>query len=87
MTICACLTCRPIMPSDVKTTKGCQQRDTGADYEGSFLYAVWYSSKYLQKRERRAQPDELLSEIIRRIRSIEPMDAESMDAEPMEIVD
>ena len=60
---------------------------TGADFEGSFLYAVWYSSKYLQKRERRAQPDELLSEIIRRIRSIEPMDAESMDAEPMEIVD
>ena len=75
------------MPSDLKTTKGCQQRDTGADFEGSFLYAVWYSSKYLQKRERRAQPDELLSAIIRRLRGIEPMDPESMDEEPIENVD
>ena len=75
------------MPSDLKTTKGCQQRDTGADFEGSFLYAVWYGSKYLQKRQRRAQPDELLSEIIRRLRGIEPMDTESMDTEPIENVD
>ena len=75
------------MPSDLKTTKGCQQRDTGADFEGSFLYAVWYGSKYLQKRERRAQPDELLSEMLRRLRAIEPMDPESMDAEAIENVD
>ena len=75
------------MPSDSKTTKGCQQRDTGADFEGSFLYAVWYGSKYLQKRQRCAQPDALLSEMICRLRGIEPMDPESMDAEPIENVD
>ena len=75
------------MPSDLKTTKGCQQRDTGADFEGSFLHAVWYISKYLQKPERRAQPDELLSEIMCHLRGIEPMYPESMDAEPIENVD
>jgi hypothetical protein len=75
------------MPSDVKTTKGCQQRATGADFEGVLRDAVWYSNKYLQKRERRVEADELHTEIIRRLMSIEPIDLQSMDAEPMEIVD
>ena len=84
-----CILARSIacMPSDVKTTKGCQQRATGADFEGTLRDAVWYMNKYLQKRERRVEADELHTEIIRRLMSIEPIDLQSMDEEPMELVD
>ena len=77
------------MPSDVKKTKECQQRDMGAAPRGSLLYAMWYVNKYSQNRLPRGHVDEYLNhiEIIRRLRSTEVMDPESMDEEPIERVD
>ena len=41
------------MSSDLITTKGCQQRDTGADFDsrwGTLSDVLWYINKYSRKR-------------------------------------
>ena len=78
------------MPSDVKKTKEFQKCDMRAEFDarrGSLLYAMWYVNKYSQKHLPRGHVDEFHIEIMRRLRSIEVMDPESMDEEPIECVD